>query len=263
LNLDRYSTACRTTYTMENSGNDDSRKKRDSTDVVERDAKQCEEKTKKLRAAEQRPNLASIEDETYQTAIPTTTSGRVLDLEVALQQIAHLGKDDKCKEYLSKTKWVQFRVGHTSDASTLATFYRKSRRRQNVEHPARDTTNSNISTSNLLQKEDTSLEVRLAEGLGDDDSPPSIFALLADVVCDNGDQKLVAAAVISSGWEDSRKVMLVKMFHVSDEENDSDVAELLERRMWLRLSALALMTSNDMIVEQGMTKTPSSNLDSK
>lgn len=233
---------------MENGGNnDDTRKKRDSTDVVERDAKQCEEKTKKLRAAKQLPVLSVIEsdDENFQPI--KSSNRRVLDLEVSLQQIVNLGKKDESKEYLSKTKWVQFRVGHASDASTLATFYRESKRNKGDEHLASD---DKVSLSNLSQREDTSLENRLAEGLGDEDSPASIYALLAEVVCDDGgDRKLVAAALISSGWEDSAKVMIVKMFYISDEENDSDIAGLLERRMWLRLSGLALMTSNEMIVE--------------
>lgn len=237
---------------MESGGNEDSRKKRDSTNVVERDTKQCEEKTKKLRAAKQPTNLPTNEDDISVYQPSQSTTGRVLDLEVSLQQIVQLGGKEKSKEYLSKTKWVQFRVGHASDASALATFYRKSRKSHNEEQQATDA-NSNISS--ISHREDTSLEVRLAEGLGDEDSPPSIFALLADVVCDSGDPRLGAAAVISSGWEDSKKVMIVKMFYVSDGENDSDIAGLLERRMWLRLSALALMTSNEMVVEQGVTVT--------
>ena len=245
---------------MENGGNDDTRKKRDSRDVVERDAKQCEEKTKKLRAAKQIPVLALVEsdNESYQ---PTKSANRrVLDLEVALQQIVNTGKKDESKEYLSETKWVQFRVGHASDASTLATFYRESRRNKRDERAS----DAKVNLLNLSKVEDTSLEIRLAEGLGDEDSPPSIFALLAEVVCGNGgDRNLVAAALVSSGWEDSAEAMIVKMLYVSEEKYDSDIADLLERRMWLRLSALALMTSNEMIVEQSVTKTSFSNIDSK
>jgi hypothetical protein len=236
---------------MDSTTNDDSRKKRDSTDIVERDAKQCEEKTKKLRAATQLlPNVLPSTETDDEINRRQSTNGHALDLEVSLQRIVRLGENDECKEYLSKTKWVKFRVGHASDASALANLYRRSKTNRSEENQA--IANKIHTTS---QREDTSLEVRLAEGLGDEDSPPTIFALLADVVCDDeDDRKLVAAAVISSGWEASIKVMIVKMFYVSDEVSDSDIAELLERRMWLRLSALALMTSNEMIIEQDVTK---------
>ena len=237
---------------MENSGNDDSRKKRDSTDIVERDARQCEEKTKKLRAATQLlPNVPAIETDDQRFQLSKSTSGRALDLEVSLQRVVRLGEKDESKEYLSKTKWIQFRVGHASDASTIANFYRRSTTNNSDENHVLD---NKLNTCSTSQREDTSLEVRLAEGLGDDDSPPSIFALLADVVCDDADDRdLVAAAVISSGWEASTNVIIVKMIYVSDEAKFSDIAELLERRMWLRLSALALMTSNEMIVEHDGT----------
>ena len=239
---------------MESTTNDDYSKKRDSTDVVERNDKQCEEKAKKLRAAATHllPDVPPTEtdDETYQ--IPKATTGRTLDLEVSLQRIIHLGEKEESKEYLSKTKWVHFRIGHASDASAIANFHRGSKTNRSNEYSAID---SKVNISSLSQKEDTSLEVRLADGLGDEDSPPSIFALLADVVCDDDDdRKLVAATVFSSGWEASAKILIVKMFYVSDEVQDSDIAELLERRMWLRLSAIALMTSNELIVERGVTR---------
>lgn len=235
---------------MESTAHDDSRKKRDSTDVVEKNTKQCEEKTKKLRAASQLlpdvPHGTDTEDVSYQHT--KSTIGCALDLEVSLQRIVQLEEKDESKEYLSKTKWVQFRVGHASDASTLANFYRKS-------NANKLDTGNNVNLSSALQKEDTSLEVRLAEGLGNEDSPPSIYALLADVACDDDDNlNLLGAAVVSSGWETSRKVIMVKMFYVSNEEKDSDIAELLERRMWLRLSALALVASSEMIIDKSVTK---------
>ena len=199
---------------MESTAHDDSRKKRDSTDVEEKDTKQCEEKTKKLRAASQLltdvPPATDTDDVSYEHT--KSTIGRALDLEVSLQRIVQLGEKDESKEYLSKTKWVQFRVGHARDASIIANFYRKS-------NANKFDTGNNVNLSSALQKEDTSLEVRLLEGLGDEDSPPVIYALLADVECDDDDNlNLVGATVVSSGWESSRKVMMVKMFYVSDEE---------------------------------------------
>jgi hypothetical protein len=230
---------------------EDSRKKRDSTDIVETDDTQCEEKIKKLRAATALPST-KIDDEIKPT--PKTTFGCIPDLEVSLQRIVHLGENDNAKEYLSKTKWVQFRVGNASDALAIAKLYRKSKVDTSAEP---EVIRNKVIQSDTSQREDILLEDSLAEGLGDEDSPPSIFALLADLVCDDEDDRTFAAAsVFSSGWDNSTKVLMVKMLYVSDDVKNSSIAELLERRMWLRLAALALMTSSEMIVESGATIRP-------
>jgi hypothetical protein len=230
---------------MEYCGNDDTRKKRDNTDVVNGDVKQFAEKTKKLRAAKPRPTLSGVDpaaDETSQ--LSNESSCHVLDLEIALRQLVRIGMNQESKEWLSKTKWVQFRIGHVGDAAMLSRIYLQSQRAEGEKNPASDV------TLDAASQDDTSLENRLVEGLGDEDSLPTILALLVDIFDDTGEHQTVgAAALISSGWEDSIKVMRVKMFYVSDDVTLNDIADLLERRMWLRLSALAIMTSNQMIVE--------------
>jgi hypothetical protein len=238
---------------MDSNGIDDSRKKRVSTDVVEGETTQSEEKTKKLRAAKQPPSVVSRDLVTARDSPPVLSAGLELDLEVSLQQLVRLSDYEDSKEYLSKTRWVQFRIGHAGDASLLASCFRKSKKTNNVSESKENSKNANTLAS--TQPEDTSLEVKLAEGLGDEDSPPSVFALLADIVEDKaGDRILGGAALLSSGWEDSTKVLRVEFFYVLDDDNYSDVADLLERRMWLRLSALAIMTSNQMIVGRGCAK---------
>jgi hypothetical protein len=245
---------------MDNNGNDDTRKKRDSTDVVEGDATKTEEKTKKLRASKKkRPPPVLIRDSVaFGQVAPSTRP--TLDLEVALQLLVHMGDEDSksdsnnnspTKEYLSQTKWVHFRIGQAADASMLAACCRKLKVKPSNGEYSVDSKKNSVS---LSQTEDTSLEVRLAEGLGDEDSPPSVFALLADIVCEKEDcRRLGAAALISGGWEESNNVLRVHFFYLIEDDNYSDVADILERRVWLRLSALAIMTSNQLIVAKDVT----------
>jgi hypothetical protein len=228
---------------MDANPNDDSRKKRDSTDVVKGDTPKSEEKTKKLRAAKQRP-LVSCKDFTFvdRPAVPARSS---LALEDALQLLVRMGNDSNIREYLSDTKWVNFRLGHAADASQIASCYRK--RKQKLRE-----------TNAQPKNEDSSLEMTLADGLGSGDAPPSFFALLADIVTENVDSspELGAVALLSSGWEDSYKTLRVEFFYVIDDDNFSDVFGVLERRMWLRLSSLAIMTSNQLIIAEKLAKKP-------
>jgi hypothetical protein len=277
---------------MEN-GNDDSRKKRDSTEVVEGDVIRNEEKTKKLRAnkptsgsslpaagASARPKSSTLQetnegsDKASASALEDTSVESIaaltvdeinpgaapvrhaLDLEVALQRIVRMGDKDESKEFLSRNRWVNFRIGHAGDASALATCYRKSSCATNHNSDDSQQKDERKGGMNGSATEDTTLEVRLAEGLGDEDTPPSIFALLADVESDNSDErKLGAAALVSIAWEDVFRVLRVEWFYIVDDEGFQDVANLLERRMWLRLSALAMMTSCQMLVANGVSKT--------
>jgi hypothetical protein len=296
---------------MDNS-NDDSRKKRDSKEVVEGSVVPNEEKTKKLRATGRKDPTSGIVNsdvvstsppevcEEASSAIATQSSrrkpsGKVkastsgeraftaersitenlpachsLDLEVALQKLVRNDGNDGSKEFLSalnQNSWVKFRVGHAGDASTLAACYQKSIGNSSSDTSNRKATNGDesrpaksekqqTSISNATSAEDTSLEVRLAEGLGDEDTPPAIFALLAEVEClgEPDVRHLGAAALLSTSWEDARKVLRVEWFYViaDDDPTVPNVSNLLERRMWLRLAALAMMTSCQILIACGV-----------
>jgi hypothetical protein len=302
----------RTEARMDNC-NDDSRKKRDSKEVVEGSVVSNEEKTKKLRAtgskqpasgtvdssevAFSRPGVfeevspamaaqssrkkpsdkvtASTNGERATAERSTTESlpaCQGLDLEVALQKLVRNDGKDGPKEFLSALNhdsWVAFRVGHAGDASTLAACYQKSTTGCNSSLDTRNPKATNgddksqakseihqTSLSNATSAEDTSLEVRLAEGLGDEDTPPAIFALLAEVEClgESDVRHLGAAALLSTSWEDACKVLRVEWFYViaDDDPTIPNVSNLLERRMWLRLSALAMMTSCQILIAYGV-----------
>lgn len=153
-----------------------------------------------------------------------------------------MGSDSNLKEYISETHWVSFRLGHAGDASQIASCFQKRKQGE-------------TDSASVPPPEDTSLEISLVDGLGGGDSPPSVFALLADIISDNeaSPQLLGAAALLSSGWEDSCRALRVEFFYVIEDAKYSDVAGVLERRMWLRLSSLAIMTSNQLIITEALS----------
>lgn len=240
---------------MDANPNDDSRKKRDSTNVVEGDTAKSEEKTKKLRAAKLRSSVPCQDFECIdQPAVPAMAA---FDLEDGLQLLVRMGNDSDLREYLSDTKWVNFRMGHASDASQIASFYTGTRLER--KKCGTDSTSKNRSGStNAPLAKDVTLEMTLVDGLGGGDSPPSMFAFLADIFDGNVDSTtsrvLGAAALLSCGWENSCKTMRVEYFYVTDDEDYRDIAGVLERRMWLRLSSLAIMTSNQLIMAEAFAK---------
>jgi len=178
-----------------------------------------------------------------------------MDLEIALQRVVRMNTTNKpssdeeevsSRECLSQDCWVNFRIGHAGDASALASCYHESKQQQqdDVDKSTKEP------ASNNNAEEDTSLEVRLADGLGDEDTPPVIFALIADVSFQSDGEKqaseksiLGAAALLSIDRGEDSRVLNVEWLYVSKNDKLNAVASLLERRMWLRLSALALMTS--------------------
>jgi len=252
----------------------DSRKKRDSRAVKgsrtekhdtannnhddDKDSSSAVEKSKKLRASEE-VSEEKTKDHREERAIENSSSsaagikpqpvGAPLDLEVALQRVVRMNnssttsngndpekyQEEASKEFLSPDCWVNFRMGHAGDASFLASFYQKSKRKDGE-------------STKKTSEEDTTLEVRLAEGLGDEDTPPAIFALIAEVAFEDEPDRLGAAALLSITWEESR-VLQVEWQHVEKQDTKlAAVANLLERRLWLRLSTLALMCSCTMLV---------------
>jgi hypothetical protein len=239
---------------------EEARKKRDCTDVVEDAQDSVEEKVKKLRSKispnenQVEPSGSTLEEETPPKASPTTkvvvkikepaTKGKVWDLEGAFHYVVRMGDCDD-KEFLSEdqSKWVTFRAGHTGDVSSLASLYRKSI----IEPPCSPDKETSPEKKVASIPDDTPLEVWLADGLGDEDTPPSFFALLAEISVEDSPRvsQLGAAALLTLAWEDSSRVLRVEWMYV---DNETKVASLLERRLWLRLSAISLLSSCELLV---------------
>ena len=141
---------------------------------------------------------------------------------------------------------------------------------QSSEHEPSAAIASCSASSALDQESASSLELWLADGLGDEDMPPSLFALLAHVNYDNGNDKeeneedeesgnikashLAAVALLTVSWEDSERILRVEWLQVDADLDET--AKLVEKRMWLRLAALSLMSNCEMhIVDNSNSST--------
>lgn len=168
----------------------------------------------------------------------------VWDLESALHRISRIGAVQgdvdntlPTREFLSNDErsWVQFRMGHAGDASTIAACYRRMK--------ASGRTEAQQLTGAEQKLDDNSLEMWLADGLGDEDTPPAVFALLAEVITKDTSSELGAVALLTQNWQEGKLVLKVEWHYGRN--------DLLARRLWLRLSILGLSLSSDLIVQIG------------
>ncbi|GKY92846.1 hypothetical protein MPSEU_000254200 [Mayamaea pseudoterrestris] len=236
---------------------------------------------------------------------------RCWNLESALHRLVRVGSspctttqelpDDDSKmqdviECLTPTSSLHFRMGHGGDASAIAELYRMSQRADTEPSvPERPTagkspTKASDKTYTKVQRKDDGatapaaddLEVWLADAFGNEDIPPSAYALIADIHehtdaavenLDNDDDKqpltnpearsspsaeptitLGALAILTETWENGSRMLRVEWMYV---QRDYPLFEIVERRMWLRLSTLALMTrSQGMIVKESTMEFP-------
>jgi hypothetical protein len=104
----------------------------------------------------------------------------------------------------------------------------------------------------------------LAEGLGDEDRPPSVFGLLAEVhheppehevdntkedvdkespgSSSNSSSTLGAAVLLTTAWQDDRRVLRVEWYHL-----EAAFAPQLAGHVWLRLATLAVWTDSALV----------------
>ena len=204
-------------------------------------------------------------------AAQSSSQGR-LDLESALYKVTSLSgtnKSNEKREYLTKpaeardddtqqqhegtaavvAQWVTFRLAHTGDAATLAALY-CSNRTSNANGKA----SSQVGNKNETTNNEEQISLWLADGLGDEDTPPSVFGLLAQVheeekrVEAKGDStaattttstKLGAALLLTTAWQNDQRVIRIEWYTI-------DVARYptLAGHVWLRLAALSLWTDS-------------------
>lgn len=166
------------------------------------------------------------------------------DIESALYRLVH--ESNTPKEFLSDRTSISFRVGDASDASVIAKCYQEVAGDKegtsgggNAAHTDDDGTGETVKVD--------SLELWLENGLGDEDRPPCVFALLAyvSVAGEQDSRSLGGIAMLTVAWEHSQRLLKVEWFFVDPTLADGDI---LGRRLWLRLSALALMTACQVLV---------------
>ena len=196
------------------------------------------------------------------------STGEGQDLESALNIL--VGASEGQQERISDHSYLTFRMGHAGDASRLASWYQEKRKTtpkiQVEDDPNESTTEADnkeqgkiatkeapnaesaedngpsseaapSSAAALEQEAASSLELWLADGLGDEDIPPSLFALLAHVNYDKDEDEagsntkaseLAAVALLTVSWEHGCRVLRVEWLQV---DSDLDNARLVERRM--------------------------------
>lgn len=184
------------------------------------------------------------------------------DLETALHQV--MGNDPSDKEFVSADSWITFRVGHAGDASTIASLFRSTASLHVVssaEGGGKLSTKDDGKNSKLNEEIDDALELQLAAGLGDEDTPPAVFCVFADVASNkhadpenyNKDElpgnttvtQIGAVALFSLDWEFGTRILRIEWFHVDETIAEHD---LIKRRLWFRLSALALATACQLLL---------------
>jgi hypothetical protein len=150
-----------------------------------------------------------------------------MDIETAMHRI--LSPE---RELLSNETYVTFRAGHAGDAPAIEALYRGGANADNTqEQPKKESASS--------------LELWLSEGMGDEDTPPSVFSILAEISSEEQpttSSHLAAVALFTVAWEANQRMLRVEWCHVD--------LPVLARRMWLRLSALALMTGACLCITQ-------------
>lgn len=189
---------------------DDTRKKREFPHAGREPASPAPEKCKKIRRAK------------------NPRSSECMDIETAMQRI--LSPE---RELLSNETYVTFRAGHAGDAPAIEALYRGG-------------ANADTFTKEQPKEESaSSLELWLSEGMGDEDTPPSVFSILAEISSEEKPPtsgRLAAVALFTLVWDANRRMLQVEWCHVD--------LPVLARRMWLRLSALALMTGACLCITQ-------------
>jgi hypothetical protein len=174
-------------------------------------------------------------------------------------------RDDDGAAPLPRRAWVTFRVCHTGDAATLAALYCQAANNNNTparledSPPLRPRTRSDSTAAAPTEEQ---ISMWLAEGLGDEDRPPSVFGLLAEVHhgppmdqddatkegtdqgspgSNNGNSNnsstLGAAVLLTTAWQDNRRVLRVEWYHLA-----APFAPQLAGHVWLRLATLAVWT---------------------
>ena len=235
---------------------DDSRKKREynKDETNAGDSSGGEEKPKKIRPeAKLASSWESLDHSTHKANTATTvgkgttqdaTSG--WDLETALHRIFTCA-DTTEKEFLSEDKWLTFRIGHAGDASTIASLYRKTSPVSESELSKDDGKNDEKDEKIKSCDDADALELRIATGMGDEDMPPAVFAILAEVVTNDDipTVQLGAVALLTLDWDLGQRLLRIEWFYVDETLTEYD---LVKRRLWFRLSALALVTARQLLL---------------
>ena len=178
---------------------------------------------------------------------------KTLDLESALYKMTLLSpKEHDKKEYLvepciqeerddsvgskpSPALWINFRLAHMGDASALAALYCKRSSQSSSEQPQQQ--------QQTFNQNEEQISLWLADGLGDEDTPPSVYGLICEVhqEDDKVSHELGAAVLLTAAWQNDEKVIRIEWYMIKPEHPN------IEGHLFLRLAALAIWTDSALV----------------
>lgn len=168
------------------------------------------------------------------------------DLESALHRVILMGSGSK--ESIADDRHLSFRVGHAGDASLLAKLHQLGARavsRSGTDDKI-EPSSDDASSEFILKAEQ--LEVRLADALGDEDNPPSMYAIIAELsTSDYSDSTDVAAAALLAD-DCFNDYIRLEWLYLSSSLSPG-LSTIVERRLWLRLAAVCMLMSCDIVVD--------------
>lgn len=151
--------------------------------------------------------------------------------------------------------WVTFRLAHPGDASKLASLYKNSEPAQNNKNKlAAASVPSSPSPSSSSGTSEEQMSLLLAEGLGDEDKPPSVYGLLAEVHEEKKDNekrttvtstRVGATMLLTAGWRDQERIIRIEWYTILDD--DSNKFPNLSGHVLLRLASLAVLTDSALV----------------
>lgn len=200
----------------------------------------------KNEAPNQTLNKSSL-DQDSKTSTTSDSTMEPVDVETAMHCLFQL---EDMKESLSSQTSVEFRAGHGGDAPAIESFYYDGKK---AAAAPKQQTNEKVGSDDKQSRErknsesSPSLELWLSEAMGDEDTPPSVFCIVATVSptalndddANKSAKRLGAVALFTVAWKDKQRMLRLEWLHV---DMSLPEAQVLKHRMWLRLSALALMT---------------------
>ena len=148
------------------------------------------------------------------------------------------------------SKILTFRPAKSSDSQQLLSLYRESK-------PCKCANDDNANDrKDCGDVEDMPrLEVQLADALGDEDHPPFVHGIIVELWSNNEREPLVpvaGAALLSQGKDiDGNDCLRVEWLYRGVKEMSSSESELLRQRLFLRLSALAVLVNSTLILSEG------------
>jgi len=165
------------------------------------------------------------------------------------------GKNNNIQFYVDgKDSWVEFRGANQGDSAILASLFSNV-----VEYPANDDHKEAEGSYEFKVEKVETLEMKIANSLGDEHSPPAMQAIVA-VICKSIDEGVVreegrndydsviskeicGGAIVTIDWNAHESMRYLRVEEIAVDESKIQLKDLLVRRLILALSTIALQSA--------------------